>query len=320
MVRKELEPFLPKKSPSKEFVRSDSGRIHSPTAILTPATPASGKLPPRESFDSRTEMLAAPVPLKPKRSFKAVGAAVAIGGLALAGVGAVVLRKWPGEPPPSPPPAAAVQPVAAVAPVPPKDEPPAAEASPAPQQHEEAPPSQELAKKEEAAPPAPPAEPKAASQETLARVEPVVAPTADAKPELQEKRKTKGPARIAHKPPEPVPVQPVPAPPPPPVQPVVQPAPAPPSRKVLLQACYSLKQLDRRTQQQELLHARIACLLARSKLDNGGQADTLLVRDLARLSDASDEAKSAGDRMKVTLQLDEVQARYDSRHGRLVLE
>ncbi len=299
-VRKKLEPFLPRKvHRSKEFPRLDSGSVDAPKEKESPTVEV------RQGSESTTELLILPEPLKPGKPWRVIGLGVAALVLVGGGLGVMMTRRGtaapevaatpqPGvtaptpvreAPPPAPPAGEARQAAAS-------EQPPQVAAAPPGQ--EAAPPSQDSAK-EEMAPSSPP-EPSSAAKER------------------QLKRKTKVAFRTTRNSHGIAPVGAVQAPP---AALALQPASDPLTRAVQLKVCFSLKQFDRRTQQKELLLARIDCLGARARVDNEGPPDASLMKELAQLREAVQAAETAGERMKVTLQLDTVQARYDQQHGRL---
>ncbi|ADO75586.1 Serine/threonine protein kinase [Stigmatella aurantiaca DW4/3-1] len=102
-----------------------------------------------------------------------------------------------------------------------------------------------------------------------------------------------------------------------PVEAVIQ-APPPPQRAGLA-ACRA-NGFDRRTQQVEILLARINCLEARVQVDDGDERiSNALLGEISRLRHAAKTVQTARERMEVTQSVDALKARYDREHGPLVL-
>jgi eukaryotic-like serine/threonine-protein kinase len=86
-----------------------------------------------------------------------------------------------------------------------------------------------------------------------------------------------------------------------------------------LEACRPGR-FDRRTQQAEILLARIDCLEARVRADAGGKKpSTMFLDEIGRLRQASRAVSTASERMAVTQSVDALKTRYDQQHGVLVL-
>ncbi|MDC0711147.1 protein kinase [Stigmatella sp. ncwal1] len=92
-----------------------------------------------------------------------------------------------------------------------------------------------------------------------------------------------------------------------------------PSPRAGLAAC-RVGGFDRRTQQAEILLARINCLEARVQVDDGGNRNSYaLLSEISRLRHAAKTVRTASERMEVTQSVDALKARYDREHGPLVL-